>query len=81
LVQGLLEEAPAGGSRGLPPPPSGPSFGSQQYGQEGLSNKDLEIISLKLDSLKTILEAINERIARLEKMAEEGSSSSGSSRW
>ena len=35
-----------------------------------MENKDLEIISLKLDSLKTTLEAINERIARLEKMAE-----------
>jgi hypothetical protein len=37
-----------------------------------VSGKDLEIISLKLDSLKTTLEAINERLARLEKMAEGG---------
>lgn len=74
-----LEEAPPGGNRGLPQPPSGPSFGGQQYSQQGMSNKDIEIISLKLDSLKTILEAINERIARLEKMAESGSSES--SRW
>ncbi|MBN2111960.1 hypothetical protein JW707_02560 [Candidatus Woesearchaeota archaeon] len=35
-----------------------------------MSNKDLEIISLKLDSMKATLEAINERIARLEKIAE-----------
>ena len=36
------------------------------------SGKDLEIISLKLDSLKNTLEAINARLARLEKMAEGG---------
>jgi hypothetical protein len=39
------------------------------------TGKDLEIISLKLDSLKTTLEAVNERLARLEKMAEGGSES------
>jgi len=38
------------------------------------SGKDLEIISLKLDSLKATLEAINERLARLEKMGERESS-------
>lgn len=35
-------------------------------------SKDLEIISLKLDALKSILENINQRIAALEKIAREG---------
>lgn len=39
------------------------------------SGKDLEIISLKLDSLKSTLESINERLAKLEKMAEGGEES------
>jgi hypothetical protein len=38
-------------------------------------NKDLEIISLKLDALKSTLEAINERLARLEKIAVGGAES------
>jgi len=50
-----------------PPPAAAPAHA------EAPSSKDLEIISLKLDSLKATLEAINERLARLEKMAEGGS--------
>ncbi len=53
------EPAPPMGA--APAPPTGAASG-----------KDLEIISLKLDSLKTTLEALNERLARLEKMAEGG---------
>jgi len=66
-----LEEAPSGpeplhpGYR--PPPPAVAAAPEAAFG-----SKDIEIISLKLDSLKTTLEAINERIARLEKMAEGG---------
>ena len=44
----------------IPPPAEHAAF----------SGKDLEIISLKLDSLKTTLESINERLARLEKTIE-----------
>ena len=44
----------------------------QQYTAGG---KDIEIISLKIDSIKNTLEAINERLARLEKMAEGGEES------
>lgn len=68
-----LEEVPPGSS----PPSYGPTPQPAQVKTEGAySGKDLEIISLKLDSLKTTLEAINERLARLEKMAEGGSESS-----
>jgi len=60
--------------RGPPAPPPGatlvqpPAAPAEEHA--AASGKDLEIISLKLDSLKTTLEAINERLARLEKMAE-----------
>ena len=50
--------------------PQQPMMQQQAYPQQQYSGKDLEIISLKLDSLKTTLEAINERLARLEKAAE-----------
>lgn len=59
-----LEES--GASRSSLGPQSAAAPSSTEY----ISNKDLEIISLKLDSLKTTLEAINARIARLEKIAE-----------
>ena len=35
-------------------------------------SKDLEIISLKLDALKSILENINQRLSAIEKIAREG---------
>lgn len=66
-----LEEAQPAGPPALPPgatlvqPPAAPAPASG-----AASGKDLEIISLKLDSLKTTLEAMNERLARLEKLAE-----------
>lgn len=41
----------------------------QQFQQEG-NEKDFEIISLKLDNLKSALESINERLGRIEKLAE-----------
>ncbi len=69
-----LEEAgaePAPPAYGPPGPGPSPAAPAPPVGRP-LSNKDLEIISLKLDSLKTTLEAINERIARLEKIAEGG---------
>ena len=53
-----------------PPPP--PAQAAAAPAQTAAGGKDLEIISLKLDSLKTTLEAINERLARLEKAAEGG---------
>lgn len=66
----LEEVSPAGPVHpSYRPPESAPA------GPGATSGKDLEIISLKLDSLKTTLEAINERLARLEKMAEGGSES------
>ena len=40
-------------------------FQQPAYGQ----NKDMEIISAKLDSLKATLESINQRIANLERIA------------
>lgn len=63
-----------------PEPPMHPEMGplpaAPAAAPSAASGKDLEIISLKLDSLKTTLEAINERLARLEKMAEGGRESS-----
>ena len=53
-----------------PPPPPGAAAPSNAAERQAASGKDLEIISLKLDSLKITLEAINERLARLEKAAE-----------
>lgn len=47
----------------------------QQYHSEQSSNRDFEIISLKIDAIKSTLEVINERLARLEKIAEGGSES------
>jgi len=52
------------------PEPFQPTAAPHPVQQTG--GKDLEIISLKLDSLKNTLEAINARLARLEKMAEGG---------
>jgi hypothetical protein len=68
-----LEEAPAEAGFPRPAPPAASAPTPPMHGEA--SGKDLEIISLKLDSLKTTLEAINERLARLEKMAEGGSES------
>lgn len=84
----LGAEGPAGMPEEFPPSPAA-AFGAPRLEEAGppprgpaaaaptpsLSSKDLEIISLKLDSLKTTLEAINERLARLEKMAEGGAES------
>ncbi len=42
----------------------------QQAVQHGVSERDMEIISLKIDSMKSTLEAINQRLAHLERIAE-----------
>jgi hypothetical protein len=51
-----------------PQSPVGPAI--PPPAEHGTSGKDLEIISLKLDSMRATLESINERLARLEKKAE-----------
>ena len=68
-----LEEA----KPGPPAPPPGATLVQAPAAAPPTSGKDIEIISLKLDSMKTTLEAINERLARLEKAAEEGRESPG----
>jgi len=67
----LDESRPAG----PPAPPPGATVVQQAPAATPTTGKDIEIISLKLDSMKTTLEAINERLARLEKLAESGEES------
>jgi len=44
--------------------------------QQGLVSKDIEILSAKIDSLKAMLESINQRLANLERIASEENKSS-----
>ncbi len=41
----------------------------QQYPQQQTSSKDLELISAKLDALKSSLDSMNQRLANLERLA------------
>jgi len=58
--------------------PDHPAFGQQQsfgqfqqmqYPQQQVRDKDLEIISAKLDAIKANVESISQRIERLERLA------------
>ena len=53
--------------------PSAPSSFNeqQQFSQSDTLSKDIEIISAKLDSIRAMLESINQRIERSAKTAEE----------
>ena len=44
----------------------------QNYPQQSTQNKDIEIISAKLDALKATLDNINHRLEQIERMAREG---------
>ncbi|MBD3249791.1 hypothetical protein GF336_07125 [Candidatus Woesearchaeota archaeon] len=41
----------------------------QQYPQQQVSSKDMELISAKLDALKSALDSMNQRLANLERIA------------
>ena len=43
-----------------------------QYAPQSSDNKDLEIISAKLDALKAKMEMIDQRLANIERIAREG---------
>ena len=49
-------------------PPQQP-YQYQGYGQQDMASKNLEIISSKLDALRTSIESLNQRLANLEAMA------------
>jgi hypothetical protein len=58
-----------------------PSFSRADYpGQQGFQspqgygNKDLEVVSAKLDALKAYMDSVNQRLANLERLAEQQSS-------
>ena len=75
----LAEEKPlelglGNDTTGLPPVPEEPNFEepsafSQQ--QTSTMNKDLELISAKLDALKPLLESMNQRLTNIERIAQE----------
>ena len=46
-----------------------PQFGAQNYPQQPVREKDLEIISAKLDAIKANVESISQRLERLERLA------------
>ncbi len=41
----------------------------QQYMQQQINNRDLELINSKLDTIKTLLQSLDQRTARLEQVA------------
>lgn len=41
----------------------------QGYGQNDMTTKELEIISSKLDSIRAMLESLNQRVSSLERVA------------
>ena len=50
--------------------PASPGFGMDLQGIQGYgASKDLEVISAKLDALRSALESINQRLANLERIA------------
>lgn len=49
---------------------SGYGQGSSSQSGSGANNKELELISVKLDSIRNTLEIMNQRIARIERIAE-----------
>lgn len=57
--------------QGYMPPPSfqQPQMDSFQNQQGYRQNKDMELISAKLDAIKAMLENLNQRVANLEKVA------------
>lgn len=52
-------------------PPSMQPMQHQSYHQSSADNKDLEIISAKLDTIRASLESINQRLAALEHIAKQ----------
>lgn len=49
-----------------------PGFGAPMqsgYGQNDMTAKELEVISSKLDSIRAMLESLNQRVASLERVA------------
>jgi len=62
-------------------PPGSPSYGprSQSLGEINMG-KDLEIINAKLDAIKAEIDSVNQRLKRLERIAE-GDTSEQSNKW
>ena len=48
-----------------------PASFSQMNQPQQISEKDLEVISAKLDTIKALLESLNQRVANLERIARE----------
>ena len=72
---GSIESIPASGmpstdadlpGMGLPGTYTPPTTGTGGFGESTLVQKDLEIISAKIDALKADLEQINQRLANIE---------------
>ncbi len=58
-------QTPPYGQSSPPPKPGG--FGDQQnYMQQQVANRDLELISSKLDTIKALLQSLDQRTSRLE---------------
>jgi len=65
----------------MEPEPASPAFAvpklepvqeqPRPMGTPAMGSKEIELVSLKLDQLKTTLDVINQRIANLEKIAEQ----------
>ena len=64
-----IPEEPAGPAFGAPPGPltrqSAPQRPMQMYGQ----NRDIELLSAKLDAIRAMLENINQRLEKIERLA------------
>ncbi len=67
------------------PPPFTPSTPSAPFSQSpNMQDKDLQLISAKLDTIKAQLENLNQRLARIERIAEASESAqeqAAHSRW
>jgi len=49
--------------------PSSPPNNNNNIQQSGYNNKDMEVVSSKLDAIKAVLDAINQRLANLERIS------------
>ena len=82
LGLGLKEEPlpPMPGQPSTPgvPPPSPPPSATSAFAQPQQSiDKDIQLLSAKLDSLKAILDNINQRLANIERIAQESQQHEG----
>jgi hypothetical protein len=67
-------------SRNAPPPPQSIQ-GTESPSKYTDLNKDIQLLNAKMDSVRLVLDSINQRLSRIEKMAEDSKPKEETIRW